>query len=74
MEYKWNTSNIRTSTSSNELLMPVHVKMLVILPKDNVLIWINHENQNKEELLSLFKPYPAEGMKMEEVMLRLGDY
>jgi len=46
--------------------------MPVILPQDSASIWINPENQNKEELLSLLKPYPTEGMKMEEVNMRLG--
>jgi putative SOS response-associated peptidase YedK len=34
--------------------------------------WFNPENQDRAELLSLLKPYPAEEMKMEEVKVRLG--
>jgi len=46
--------------------------MPVILPMDSASIWIDLQNQNKDELLSLLKPYPAEGMEMEEVKVRLG--
>jgi len=60
------------TTDSNELIMPVHDRMPVILPKESISIWINLQNQNKEELLSLLKPYPPEEMKMEEVKVRLG--
>lgn len=60
------------TTDSNDLITPVHDRMPVILPHESASIWINPENQNKEELLSLLKPYPAEDMKMEEVNTRLG--
>jgi len=60
------------TTDSNELVMPIHDRMPVILSKESASIWINLQNQNKEELLSLLKPYPEEGMKMEEVKVRLG--
>jgi putative SOS response-associated peptidase YedK len=60
------------TTDSNTLITPVHDRMPVILPHESASIWLNPENQNKEELLSLLKPYPAEGMKMEGVKIRLG--
>jgi len=60
------------TTDSNTLITPVHDRMPVILPHESASIWINPENQNKEELLSLLKPYPAADMKMEEVEMRLG--
>ncbi|OPY16234.1 MAG: putative SOS response-associated peptidase YedK [Syntrophus sp. PtaB.Bin075] len=60
------------TTDSNELIMPVHDRMPVIFSKESASLWINPENQNKEELLSLLKPYPAEEMKMEEVITKLG--
>jgi len=59
------------TTDSNELIMPIHDRMPVILPKDSTSIWINPKNQNNEELLSLLRPYPAEEMKMEEVKISL---
>ncbi len=60
------------TTDSNELIMPVHDRMPVIFSKESASLWINPENQNKEELLSLLKPYPAEEMKLEEVITKLG--
>jgi len=45
------------TTDSNELIMPVHNRMPVILPKDGESLWLNPGNQNREELLSLLKPY-----------------
>jgi putative SOS response-associated peptidase YedK len=60
------------TTDSNELIMPVHDRMPVIFSKESASTWINPENQNKEELLSLLKPYPAEEMKIEEVITKLG--
>jgi len=54
--------------NSNELII------LMILPRDSASIWINPKNQNKEELLSLLKPYPAEGMKMEEAGMNFSYY
>jgi len=59
------------TTVSNELIAPVHDRMPVILSKDRAATWVNLENQNKEELLSLLKSYPAEEMKMEEVKMKL---
>jgi len=60
------------TTDSNELIMPIHDRMPVILPKESASFWIDLQNQDKEELLSLLKPYPPEEMKMEEVKVRLG--
>jgi len=60
------------TTDSNELIMPIHDRMPVILPKEGESLWLDPENQNREELLSLLKPYPSKEMKMEEVKLRLG--
>jgi len=59
------------TTDSNELIMPVHDRMPVILSRNNESIWLNCENQNKKELMSLLKPYPAEEMEIEEVKTRL---
>jgi len=59
------------TTDSNELILPVHDRMPVILSRNNESIWLNCENQNKKELMSLLKPYPAEEMEIEEVKTRL---
>ncbi|OPY88174.1 MAG: putative SOS response-associated peptidase YedK [Syntrophus sp. PtaU1.Bin208] len=60
------------TTDSNELITPIHDRMPVILLKERASIWIDPENQDKEKLLSLLKPFPAEEMKMEEVGMTLG--
>lgn len=55
------------TTEPNSLVVPIHDRMPVILSKERASIWLSPENRNKEELLSLLKPYPAEDMKMAEV-------
>jgi len=60
------------TTDSNELIMSIHDRMPVILPKKGESLWLDPENQNREEMLSLLKTYSAEEMKMEEVKVRLG--
>ena len=61
-----NTCTIIT-TEPNELIKPIHDRMPVIVPKDSESAWIDPENQNRGDLLSILKPYPAEDMKMEVV-------
>jgi putative SOS response-associated peptidase YedK len=65
-----NTCTIIT-TDSNKLIEPIHDRMPVIVPKEYESTWIDLENQNQRELLSILKPYPAEDMKMEEVRSNL---
>lgn len=55
------------TTEANELVRPIHDRMPVILTADRAAAWIDPENQSREALLSLLKPYPAEEMKGEEV-------
>ncbi len=55
------------TTEANELVRPIHDRMPVILTTDRAAAWIEPENRDREELLSLLKPYPAEEMKGEEV-------
>jgi len=61
-----NTCTIIT-TEPNELINPIHDRMPVIIPKDFESTWMDPENLNQSELLSILNPYPAEDMKMEEV-------
>jgi len=58
-----NTCTIIT-TESNELVSPVHDRMPVIVSKKDEVSWINPENQNQQELLSILKPYPSDKMEM----------
>jgi len=45
--------------------------MPVIMPKDLEMKWIDPENQNQEELMSVLKPYPPKEMNMSEVTISL---
>jgi putative SOS response-associated peptidase YedK len=55
------------TTQSNDLIRPIHDRMPVILPKEGEALWIDAENRNPQELLSLLKPYPSENMQIAEV-------
>jgi len=55
------------TTEPNDLIRSIHDRMPVIVPKDYESTWIDPENPNQKDLLSILKPYPAEDMKMEEV-------
>ena len=52
------------TTESNELIRPIHDRMPVILPKAKEAIWIDPDNQNQEDLLSILKPHPSNEMTM----------
>jgi putative SOS response-associated peptidase YedK len=61
-----NTCTIIT-TAANELTLPIHDRMPVIIPKDNETAWIDPDNHNQNELLSILKPYPSDKMTMSEI-------
>jgi putative SOS response-associated peptidase YedK len=65
-----NTCTIIT-TAANELTLPIHDRMPVILSKDNEAAWIDPDNHNQKELLSMLKPYQSDEMTMSEVDPRL---
>ncbi|MEN6320591.1 MAG: SOS response-associated peptidase [Syntrophaceae bacterium] len=65
-----NTCTIIT-TVANQLIEPIHDRMPVIVPKDLEMKWIDPENQNQEELISILKPFQPEEMKMSEVTISL---
>ena len=50
------------TTAPNELILPIHDRMPVIFPKDQEQEWIDNERYDREGLLSLLRPYPAEDM------------
>jgi putative SOS response-associated peptidase YedK len=45
--------------------------MPVILPKNLEAVWIDPENHNQKELLSILKAYPPDEMTMSDVDPRL---
>lgn len=60
------TSTIIT-TDSNELLMPVHYRMPVIIPKEWHNLWLDQDEKDKDRLLSLLKPYDPDELVLYEV-------
>jgi len=55
------------TTTPNELMKPIHHRMPVILSPEDEKKWLNPENQDMEQLLSLLKPYNPELMEAYEV-------
>lgn len=58
-----NTCTIIT-TDANDLVRSVHDRMPVIVSKENEDLWVDPENQDQTELLSILKPYPADEIEM----------
>jgi len=50
------------TTSANKLLEEIHDRMPVIIHKADEDLWLNPENQDRDKLLSLLKPYGPEEM------------
>jgi putative SOS response-associated peptidase YedK len=57
------------TTEPNELIKPIHDRMPVMVPKEREAFWIDPDNQNQQELLSILKPYPSEEMEMSEASI-----
>ena len=55
------------TTTANELLSPIHDRMPVIISKDKKDLWLDPSMEDKEQLLSLLKPYPVNQMEVWEV-------
>jgi len=63
-----NTCTIIT-TEPNDLLRPIHDRMPVIVPKEQEAAWIDPDNHDQKELLSILKPYPVFDMDMSNVTI-----
>jgi putative SOS response-associated peptidase YedK len=61
-----NTCTIIT-TDSNELIQSIHNRMPVIVKKELEDFWIDPDNNNKEGLLAILKPYSSEEMTISPV-------
>jgi putative SOS response-associated peptidase YedK len=59
------------TTEPNELIKPIHDRMPVMVPKEREAFWIDPDNQNQKDLLSILKPYPSEEMEMSEASISL---
>jgi len=63
---KINSCTIITTTS-NELMEPIHNRMPVILPQDMESVWLDQNVPWSSAVHSILTPYPAEGMAAYEV-------
>lgn len=50
------------TTDANELIVPVHDYVPVILSNDQESVWLDNDMVDVVGLLSILKPYPAEEM------------
>lgn len=57
----WITCTIVT-TSANDLISSIHVRMPVILAPEDYGLWLNPEADNQAELQHLIRPFPADQM------------
>ena len=60
-------------TDANEILKPIHDRMPAILDPDNYSDWLDPENQDTKELLSLLKPYTTHKMRAYPVTRRVNN-
>lgn len=51
------------TTGPYELAVQIHNRMPVIVPPEHYEAWLDPENDDREELLSVLVPYPAEEME-----------
>ncbi len=51
------------TTDANDLLMPIHDRMPVILKPEDYDLWLDPKARSPEELKALFKPFAAAAMK-----------
>jgi putative SOS response-associated peptidase YedK len=63
-----NTCTIIT-TEPNALMRPVHDRMPVIVRKGHEDFWMDPDNRNARELISILKPYPAGEMGVSGVTI-----
>jgi putative SOS response-associated peptidase YedK len=52
------------TTTTNELIQPLHDRMPVILDNKDKDLWLDPHVSDPEQLKSLFKPYPSEQMEI----------
>jgi putative SOS response-associated peptidase YedK len=52
------------TTQANDLIQPIHERMPVILPKDKEDSWLDPNNEDKQQLLSVLAPYSSQEMEL----------
>ena len=55
------------TTDANDLLMPVHDRMPVIIPREREDIWLDPKTIDKDKLMPLLVSYPSDLMECYEV-------
>ncbi len=55
------------TTSANDLLMPIHHRMPVILPREMEGFWLDRSIEDRSRLRSVLTPYPDAAMEAYEV-------
>ena len=55
------------TTAPNDVMIPIHDRMPVIMSSASEAVWLNPENQDPSELMPLLKPYKSEKMEAFEV-------
>lgn len=63
-EYEVIESCTILTTTTNELIKPLHDRMPVILEPKDIDLWLEPNVTDPEQLKPLFKPYPSELMEM----------
>lgn len=61
------------TTTPNSLVADVHDRMPVILKREDEQKWVDKNNTNMEQLMSLLLPYPVEEMKAYPVSTIVGN-
>ena len=59
------------TTEPNEISAEVHNRMPVILPPELYDAWLDPDNDDREELLTMLAPYPAEEMEAYPISRRV---
>lgn len=61
------------TTGPNDLMVPIHNRMPVILPAEQWDTWLDPAIDDKARLLEMLVPYPAEGMRERRVSKAVGN-
>ena len=61
------------TTEPNELCAPIHNRMPVILSPETCVRWLGEAPADRDELLQLLRPFPAEKMEVYKIGPRIGN-
>jgi putative SOS response-associated peptidase YedK len=64
-------SSTIVTTGANELVMPLHDRMPVILHENDFRLWLNPNEHDKDLLLPMLKPFPSEELEEYRVTTRV---